>query len=142
PGRKTPRPLSAGLNGLALEAGLPLREAASELSRRGIAHSPPITITGDIGAFDFGEALQRAGLKSGIGPVWSMVGLGGFLGDARLGRLLRLVPSRGDSRIALALGRLQGRLMSSRRLGGFVTARTISPHATVWLHAFEAADMR
>jgi hypothetical protein len=142
PARMTPRPLSPGLDGLALEAGLPLREAASELSRRGIAHSPPVTYTGEIEAFDFGEALQRAGLNSGTGPVWSMLGLGGFLGDARLARLLRLVSSRGDSRIALALGRLQGRLMSSRRLGGLVMARTMSPHPTVWLHAFEAADMR
>src|SRR5438874_99207 len=60
PARRTPRPLSPGLDGLALEAGLPLSEAATELSRRGIPHSPPITITGEIAAFDFGEALQRA----------------------------------------------------------------------------------
>jgi hypothetical protein len=142
PGRKTPRPLSPGLDGLALEAGLPLAEAATELSRRGIAHAPPITVAGDIDAFQFGAALHRAGLKSGTGPVWSMVGLGGFLGDRRLGRVLRFLPSRGDSCIALTLGRLQGRLMSSRRLGCWTAARMTSPHPTVWLHAFEAADMR
>jgi hypothetical protein len=142
PGRKTPPPRSPGLDGLALEAGLPLRDAATELSRRDIVHAPPITFTGDIDAFNFGHALQCAGLKSGTGPVWSMVGLGGYLGDARLGRLLRFVPSRGDSRIALALGRLQGRLMSSGRLGGWTAARMTSPHPTVWLHVFEAANMR
>ena len=141
PGRKTPRPLSPGLDGLALEAGLPLREAATELSGRSIPHSPPITYVGEIDAFNFGEALQRASLKGGTRPVWSMVVLGGLLGDDRLGRLLRFVPSRGDSRIALAVGRLQGRVMSSKRLGGFAAARTLSPHPAVWLHSFEAADM-
>jgi hypothetical protein len=142
PGRKTPTPLSPGLDGLALEAGLPLTEAATELSRRGIPHAPPITVVGDIDAFAFGEALRRAGLRRDTAPVWSMVGLGGFLGDQRLARLLRFVPSRGDSRIASALGRLQGRLMRSRRLGGWTAARMTSRHPTVWLHAFEAADMR
>jgi hypothetical protein len=142
PGWKAPEPRTPGLDGLALEAGVPLRRAATELSRRVIPHSPPVTITGDTSAFNFGEALRRAGLRGGTRPLWSMVALGGFLGDEDLGRLLRLLPSRGDSLVALALGSLQGRLMSSRRLGGFVTARTMRPHPAVWLHAFHAADMR
>jgi hypothetical protein len=142
PSRRTPAPLSPGLDGLALESGLPLREAATELSRRRIAHSPPITYSGEIDAFRFGKALRCAGLKSGAGPIWSMVGLGGFLGDRWFGRLLRLVPSRGDSRSAMALGRLHGRLMSSKVLGGSAAAAMINRHPTAWLHAFEAADMK
>jgi hypothetical protein len=67
PGRKVPSPANAGLDGLALESALPVADAASELSRRGIPHSPPITYVGDPEAFDFGPVLRRAGLRSGKG---------------------------------------------------------------------------
>jgi hypothetical protein len=41
PGRRVPPPAQPGLDGLALEAALPLPQAASELSARGLAHTPP-----------------------------------------------------------------------------------------------------
>jgi hypothetical protein len=142
PGRKVPAPASAGLNGLALESAQPIVDAATELSRRGIPHSPPITYAGDPDPFDFGPVLQRAGLRSGNGPLWSLVEVGSLLGDERHARLFRLIPSSGESRLARGLGRVQGRLMGSERFGDLVMAATITPHPTVWLQRFEAADMR
>ena len=142
PGRKVPAPASPGLDGLALEAAVPVLEAATKLSRRRIPHSPPISYAGDPAPFAFGPPLQRAGLKAGSGPLWSMVVLGGFFGDHARARQFRLIPSRGDSRIARALGGLQGRLMSSRRFGDLAMARNMTSRPTVWLHQFQAADMR
>jgi hypothetical protein len=142
PGRKVTPPSRPGLNGLALESGLPLREAASELSARGFAHTPPYTYTGDPRSFSFDEPLERAGLRRGTGPLWSMVVVGGLLGERRLARLRRLLPKRGDSRLARLDGAIAGRAMSSERFGPAAVARSIGPHATVWLHEFHAANMQ
>lgn len=142
PEHHTSPPATPGLDGLALESALPLSDAATELSARGLAHSPPYTYRGDPRRFGFGEPLQRAGLRDTPGPLWSMVVIGGVLGERRLARLRRLLPSRGDSRAARAAGAIAGRLMSSDRFGGLAMARSIGRHPTVWLHEFHAADMR
>ena len=142
PGRRVRSPLSPGLDGLALEPAVPLAEAAGELSARGIPHSPPYSYSGDPQPFRFGLPLERAGLRSGSGRLWSMVAVGGLLGERRLARIRPLLPARGDSRAAVALGGAAGALMSSKRLGGFVMARSISRHPLVWLHEFHVADMR
>jgi hypothetical protein len=142
PGRRVRLPANPGLDGLALECALGVTAAADELSRRGIPHSPPISYAGDPAPFAFGNPLQRGDLRDGPGPLWSMVVLGGFLGDQTRARQFRLIPSRGTSRVARALGTLQGRLMSSEQFGDLVMAKTMTAHPTVWLHRFEAADMR
>jgi hypothetical protein len=141
PGRKVPAPSSPGLDGLALESPLPIGEAASELSRRGVPHAPVIPFAGDPVPFAFGAPLQRAGLRDREGPLWSTVVLGGFLGDRRRARQFRVIPSSGDSRLALLLGRLQGKLLSSRRFADRVMARSITSQPTVWVQQFDAADM-
>jgi hypothetical protein len=142
PGRGVAQPASPGLDGLALEAAAPIVEAATELSRRRIPHSPPITYAGDPAPFSFGASLERAGLKPGEGPLWSMVVLGGFFGDRRRARQFRIVPSSGESPLARALGRLQGRLMSSKRFADLAMAAGMTSQPTVWVHQFDAADMR
>jgi hypothetical protein len=141
PGRRVPAPASPGLDGLALDSAQPIADAARELSQRGIPHSPPISYIGDPEPFAFGPPLQRAGLRRGKGPLWSLVEVGGLLGDERHARLFRLIPSS-DSRLAQMLGRIQGKLMGSERFGDRVMAATITPHPTVWLQQFDAADMR
>ena len=141
PGRRVRAPASPGLDGLALESALPIAQAATELSRRGIPHSPPIAYIGDPAPFAFGPALQRAGLRGSKGPLWSMVAVGRLLGEKRQARLSRLIPTSGDSRLARALGLLLGRLMGSKRFGDRVMALTATPHPSVWVHGFEAADM-
>ena len=141
PGRKLPAPASPGLDGLALAAARPLAQAATELSRRRIPHSPPLSYVGDPDAFSFGATLRNAGLRTGRGPLWSMVVLGDFFGDRKRGRLFRAIPSRGDSRMALAFGRVAGRLMSSERFADRAMSKAITSRPTVWVHQFEAADM-
>jgi hypothetical protein len=141
PRRRVTPPARPGLNGLALEVELPLAEAATELSARGLAHSPPYTFSGYPGPFAFAQPLQRAGLRSASGPLWSMVVVGGLLGEKRLARLRPLLPAHGDSLLARVGGRIAGGLMSNRRFGPFAVARSIGPHPTVWLHEFHVADM-
>jgi hypothetical protein len=142
PARRVTPPANPGLNGLALEAELPLAQAATELSARGLAHSPPYTLSGDTEPFAFGEPLQRAGLRTARGPLWSMVVVGGILGEKRLARLQRVLPARGDSVLGRVAGRIAGSVMSNRRFGPVAVATSIGPHPTVWLHEFHVADMR
>ncbi len=141
PGHRVTPPAKPGLNGLALDAGVDLRAAASELSRRGIAHSPPYTYAGDPTPFAFGMPLERAGLRADRGPLWSMVMIGGVLGERRLARMRPLLPRRGGSVLARLDGAIAGKVMSSKRIGPFAVARSIGSHPTVWLHRFDAADM-
>lgn len=134
-------PGRAGLNGLALESGLALEQAASELSARGLPHSPPYTYTGDPEPFAFAEPLEQAGLRQTHGPLWSMVVVGGLLGERALARGRWLLPRRGDSVAARAAGAITGRIMSHPRLGPPAMARSVGAHPTVWLHDFRAAHM-
>jgi pimeloyl-ACP methyl ester carboxylesterase len=64
------------------------------------------------------------------GPLWSMVIVGGLLGERRLARLRHLLPRRGDSRLARLDGAIAGHIMSSERLGPVAVARSIGPHPT------------
>jgi hypothetical protein len=141
PGRKVSPPDQPGLDGLALEPALSLPQAASELSARGLAHTPPFTFSGDPGPFAFAEPLERAGLRRTPGPLWSMVHLGGLLGEKRLARLKPLLPRRGDSVPARVNGTIAGAVMSTRRLGPLAVASSTGRHPTVWLHEFKAAEM-
>ena len=141
PGRKVPAPESPGLDGLALASPLRIADAATELSRRGIPHAPVVPFAGDPRPFSFGRPLREAGLRDSPGPLWSTVVLGGLLGDRERARQFRVIPSSGRSRIALALGRLQGWALTSRRLGDVVMARSMTSRPTVWIQQFEAADM-
>jgi hypothetical protein len=141
PERKMTPAAGAGLAGLALESDFDLPEAATELSARGIPHFPPYSFKGDPGPFAFGGPLSKAGLRSTPGTIWSMVVIGGLLGERRLARLGRLLPKRGDSRLAAISGRMVGTVISNARLGPVAMARTIGPHPTVWLHEFHVADI-
>jgi hypothetical protein len=141
PGLKVPTPDSPGLDGLALAAGMSIADAATELSRRGIPHAPVVPFVGDPRPFAFGRPLNEAGLRETPGPLWSTVVLAGLLGDRERARQFRFIPSTGRSRVALALGRFQGRLLSSRRLGDRVMAWSMSSRPTVWIQQFDAADM-
>jgi hypothetical protein len=142
PGRRVPPPAQPGLDGLALEAALPLPQAASELSARGLAHTPPLRFSGDPEPFAFAEPLERAGLRRTPGALWSMVRLGGLLGEKRLARLQPLLPRRGDSLPARLSGAIAEAVMSSRRLGPLAVAGSTGRQPTVWLHEFKAAEMQ
>jgi hypothetical protein len=141
PGRRVKPEQRIGLSGLALEAKLPLAEAATALSDRGLAHLPPCTYRGDPAAFAFGEAIQRGRLREASGPLWSMVPVGGLLGERHLARFGRFLPRRGDSRSARVLGDATSRLLSGRRFGPRMIAIGISRAPLVWLHEFRAADI-
>lgn len=139
PGRRVRAPATPGLNGLALETALPIEDAAKELTARELAHGPPSSYVGDPSVFSFGPALERAGLRRDRGPIWSLVPLGGLLGEDTLPKLFKLIPTHGRS--GRGLGRIQGRVMGSRLLGDAFMAATVTPHPAVWVHAFDAADM-
>lgn len=141
PGRTVSAPDSPGLDGLALASGLRIADAATELSRRGIPHAPVVPFVGDPRAFGFGRALREAGLRETPGPLWSTVVLGGLLGDRERARQFRFIPSSGRSRVALALGRFQGRLLTSQRFGDAMMGWSMTSRPTVWIQQFDAANM-
>src|SRR5256885_11657819 len=141
PDHEPPRPRAPGLDGLALASPLSIDEAATELSRRGISHAPVVPFVGDPPPFAFAMPLQKGGLRETPGPLWSTVVLGGFLGDRRRARQFRFIPTSGTSGLARASGRLQGRLLTSRRFGDAVMARSMTSDPTVWIQQFDAADM-
>ena len=141
PDHEPARPRVPGFDGLALASPLSIDEAATELSRRGISHAPVVPFVGDPRPFGFAMPLHKGGLRETPGPLWSTVVLGGFLGDRKRARQFRFIPTSGTSRLARTLGCFQGRLLTSRRFGDAVMARSMTSDPTVWIQQFDAADM-
>jgi catechol 2,3-dioxygenase-like lactoylglutathione lyase family enzyme len=144
PTRKPRAPLDSGLFALAFEPE-PTASARAELARRGIPHSPPIAYRAayppEAETDIFGQ-LDRA---SGKRVLWTLVILGGLIGNERLARDYSRPPMRGDSRLAPMIGRLTGRVMASRRLGDRLIAASGSATPFAFLceyHGFNIADSR
>jgi hypothetical protein len=97
-------PLDSGPFAVAFEPE-PIEAARAELARRGIPHSPPIayraTYPPEAETKIFGQ-LERA---SGKRALWTLVILGGLIGNQRLARDYSRSPMRGNSRLAPAAGR-------------------------------------
>ena len=144
PGRKTRAPKDGGLYGLAFEP-VESGRASAALAEREIPHSAPIPYIGtypedaDTPTFHRREDLPRRG------NLWTLVMLGGFLGDRRLARDYSRPVLRGGSPLARALGRIAGRMLGHRALGDRITAATVSPGPFLFLceyHGFNVSESR
>jgi hypothetical protein len=143
PGRRTGVPANAGFFAIAFEPE-PLERALPELARRALPHSLPyefaVTYRDDPGAFALDESAG-AGMRR---RRWTLVSLGGLLGDAESARALARWPRRGDAPGARLLGRALGRL-GSGRLGGMLVARLGSSRPFCFLcefHSFDVGESR
>ena len=139
PGRRTAVPADAGLFAIAFQPE-PLESARAELARRSIPHSVPFEFTvryrDDPNTFTQDES-------AGLGERrrrWTIVTLGGLLGDDTSARKLSRWPRRGDAPGAPAVGTLLGRLASGR-LGGALMARLGSARPFCFLCEFKSFDV-
>lgn len=143
PGRATAVPPDAGFFAIAFEPE-PLDRALPELARRVIPHSNPFTF-----AVTYGDDPEAFALDERVGREsrrrrWTLVTLGGLLGDAAAARELSRWPRRGGSPGGRLLGKLLGRLASGR-LGGVLMARMGSARPFCFLcefHSFDVAEAR
>jgi hypothetical protein len=143
PGRATGVPSQAGIFAIAFEPE-PLDRALPELARRGVPHSWPyefsVTYPDDPSAHAQDERVRGGARRR----RWTLVGLGGLLGDRQSAKDLSRWPRRGDARAGRAIGRLAGRAASGR-LGGVLAARLGSNRPFCFLcefHSFDVAASR
>ena len=143
PGRRTGVPADAGFFAIAFEPE-PLDRALSELARRAIPHSIPyefsISYSDEPGAFALDEPAGPGARRR----RWTLVSLGGLLGDDDSARVLSRWPRRGDGIGARPLGSVLGYL-GSGRLGGALVARLGSSRPFCFLcefHSFDVAQSR
>jgi catechol 2,3-dioxygenase-like lactoylglutathione lyase family enzyme len=144
PTRKPRAPLDSGLFAIAFEPE-PIESARAELERREIPHSPPIAYRAAYPPEAETEIFGQLDRASGKRVLWTLVILGGLIGNQRLARDYSRPPMRGDSRLAPAAGRLVGRMMGSRRLGDRLVAASGSPAPFAFLceyHGFNVAESR
>jgi hypothetical protein len=144
PTRKSRSPLDSGLFALAFEPQA-IESARVELARRGIPHSPPIGYRATYPPEAETEVFGQRDRASGKRVLWTIVILGGQIGNQRLARDYSRAPMRGDSRLAPAIGRLAGRMMGSRRLGDRFIAAFGSPAPFAFLceyHGFNVSESR
>lgn len=139
PGRPSPAPDDAGLYAIALEPE-PLAEARAELARRKIPHSPPLRFTGRYPAEANTPVFHKRSDQRG--GLWTLVVLGGLIGDESSAEGYSRGIERGDSRLAPALGRIGGWVGSGRFAARF-SARRISKRPFVFLcdyHGFNIPE--
>jgi hypothetical protein len=144
PTRKSRAPLDSGLFAVAFEPE-PIASARAELARRAIPHSPPIAYRATYPPEAETEIFGQLDRASGKRVLWTLVILGGLIGNERLAHDYSRPPMRGDSRLAPMVGRLAGRAMASRRLGDRLIAASGSPAPFVFLcdyHGFNVAESR
>jgi catechol 2,3-dioxygenase-like lactoylglutathione lyase family enzyme len=144
PTRKPRAPLDSGLFAIAFEPE-PIESARAELARRGIPHSPPIAYRAAYPPEAETELFGQVDRASGKRVLWTLLVLGGLIGNERLERDYSRTPMRGDSPLAPALGRLVGRLMGSRRVGDRLIAATGSAAPFAFLceyHGFNVSESR
>ncbi len=111
PGHPSPAGDYAGLYAIAFEPE-PLDQARGELSRRGIPHSPPLSFTGRYPAEANTSILHRPAHEDGA--LWTLIVLGGLIGDESSARRYSRGLERGAGRFAPILGRIAGRIGSGR----------------------------
>ena len=129
PGRFSPVPEDAGLYAIVFEPET-LAEARAELARRKIPHSPPLTFTGRYPADANTPVFHKRADQRGA--LWTLVFLGGMLGDQSSAERYSRGIERGDSRLAPLAGRLGGWLGSGRFAARF-SAQRISERPFVFL---------
>lgn len=139
PGRQTGVAVDAGLFALAFEPA-PIELARQELARRGIPHSIPFEFTVMYRIDPDAFALDELAGEGKRRRRWTLITLGGFLGDETSADEASRWPRRGDGRGAASLGRAVGRLASGR-LGGPLMARLGSVRPFVFLCAFKSFDV-
>ena len=143
PGRATAVPADAGFFAIAFEPE-PLEQALPELARRAIPHSNPFTF-----AVTYRDDQAAFALDERVGPEsrrrrWTLVTLGGLLGDQAAALELSRWPRRGGAPGGRMLGQVLGRLASGR-LGGVLMARMGSKRPFCFLcefHSFNVAEAR
>jgi hypothetical protein len=87
--------------------------------------------------------LDSSNRASGKRVLWTLVILGGQIGNQRLARDYSRPPMCGDSRLAPAIGRLVGIMMGSRRPGDRLIAASGSPAPFAFLceyHGFNVSE--
>ncbi|MGH2978882.1 MAG: VOC family protein [Solirubrobacterales bacterium] len=144
PGRRVRAPEDGGLYAIAFEPE-PIHTAAKELARRRIPHSAPLPYIGRYPDGADTTVFHRRDPHSHRSHLWTLVGLGGFLGDTKLARDYSRLPLRGDSRVGRLLARLAGGLYGSDRFGDLVAATTVSDRPFLFLceyHGFNVAESR
>jgi hypothetical protein len=139
PGRPLPVREDAGLYAIACEPE-PLADARAELARRSIPHSPPMRFTGRYPPDANTPVFHRSSDQPG--ELWTLVFLGGMIGDeSPAGRYSRGI-ERGDSRLAPLVGRIGGWVGSGRFAARF-SAQRISKRPFVFLceyHGFNVPE--
>jgi hypothetical protein len=122
-----------------LEPG-PVEATAEELTRRGIAHSPPIPYVGDFPREAETETFHRTTPGTGRDRLWTWIMLGGFFGDRALARQYstRALQSR---RLARILGRASGSRWAGTALNSVMAPRRPYPFFCEW-NAFDIAASR
>jgi hypothetical protein len=139
PGRPSPVREDAGLYAMVCEPE-PLAEARAELARRKIPHSPPMRFTGRYPADANTPVFHQR--SDQLGALWTLVFLGGMIGDESSARRYSRGIERGDSRLAPLLGRIGGWVASGRFAARFSSQR-ISKRPFVFLceyHGFNIPE--
>ena len=137
PGRPSPAPENAGLYAIAFEPEA-LTEARAELARRKIPHSPPLRFTGRYPAGANTPVFHKR--SSQPGGLWTLVFLGGLIGDESSAERYSRGIERGDSRLAPLLGWIGGRLGSGRFAARFSSQR-ISKRPFVFLCEYQGFNI-
>lgn len=136
PGRKIAPPRDAGPFALAFEP-VPLEEALAELQRRGIPHSPPFPAH-----LEYPEAarteLFEATRRDTDGALWTLVFLGGVLGDKTFAE--RYSSRAATSAPARAVSRVLGRLNRYTRIADRLTASTTPGAPFAFLCDYHVTD--
>ena len=116
PGRPSPVREDAGIYAIACVPA-PLSEARSELAQRDIPHSPPLRFTGRYPTDANTPVFHQH--PDGLHELWTLVFLGGMIGDeSSAGRYSRGL-ERGDTRLAPLIGRIGGDRQRALRLAVF-----------------------
>jgi hypothetical protein len=129
PGHPSPAGDYAGLYAIAFEPE-PLDEARAELARREIPHSPPLRYTGRYPAEANTPVLHRPPQEGGA--LWTLIVLGGLIGDESSARRYSRGIERGAGRFAPIIGRIGGWLASGP-LAARVSAQGTSRRPFVFL---------
>lgn len=135
PGRRSRVPLDQGEIAVALEP-IATDEAVKELDRRGIPHAPAIPYSGRA---EETPTSEQVGWSAGSGPLWTVTLLGGFFGDADLGRSYSRPGSR--SRAVAAMARAAS--SASARIGraDALLAASLPSHSWAFLCDYHRLDL-
>jgi hypothetical protein len=119
----------------------PIHEAIEELAKRALPHSPPLPYTSQYPEHVH-EAFPDLEPVRGRSRLFTLVMLGGFLGDSELASRYSRGPFRGQSRVARTVAPLVGRIAGSSRMGDRFLAAMVSKRPFLFLCEFHGFDVR